>query len=982
MMIKFFIPFFLSCSGFLSAQEEKASWPSVDDLTIDLLAEHPEVEQPVFLNFDHRGRMWVAQFRQYPFPAGAKLIGRDRFWRNEYDRVIAPPGDPDYVPGKDCITIHEDRNGDGSFDKISTFLDGLNFCTSFAHDHDGLWVLQPPYLLFYEDKDHDDHPDGPPQVHLRGFGIEDSHSLANSLCWGPDGWLYGANGSTTSLRVTVDGSDASTVLRQGQLVWRYHPIKKIFEIFAEGGGNNLSCEFDSAGRLYSGSNTGDAAFYYHQGAYYQKNFGKHGALSNPHSYGYLPGIAHKDYSRVTNSIIIYEGGGLPARFENALVFANPLTLGIGSYRMRPDGLNFKVTPNGIVEVRKDDPWFCPVYVEAGPDGALYLCDWYDQQCNHYQNSQGKISVNDGRIFRIRDRKNQPLKPFNLSRASVPELLEQLKSKNRWWRESARQVLRHHKHRKQALPTIQDWISHEKDQLALEGLWVWNLIDELSLPVFREALASENPHLRRWAIRLAADEEKLSPAHLEEIQVLLKTESDLEVLAQVASSAGRLPQDQAFPLLATLLKSGRLANDPSFTLLTWWAIERHFQDFPSECLALLDDEEVKAPRLLSFLARRFLVDGSHNNLLFCSRLILRADKFNPLDQAYFWEQFEAGIERQSLAKFPENLLKVMAGQKDLPLYLKLRIPDQFPKARSQALALLEKGEKGNRKTLLRITEFFGDYPSPESTPLLLDLLSSNDDEILIQSLGSLQNSDCLKLGETVLAKFKTFPPSSRKAASVLLLSRAPWIDQWLEAASKDGDLKSLLTPEVRNQIIKGEVLGHLGKLAQLFPDSPAQDPPFEKEIARLGSVLDKNHKPDLQNGHQLFTTRCATCHVLHDQGGNIGPILTSYQRDDLKTLLPAIVRPGAEIREGFDTYTLRTRDGRSFVGFLKSRNKRVVILQPLAGTTVSIAADQILSLEPSGISLMPSGLLIGLTDQELTDIFAYLRSPQPLNLPKK
>ena len=146
---------------------EESSWLSGDDLTIDLVASHPVVEQPIFLNFDHRGRMWVAQYRQYPFPAGSKVVGKDRFWRSEYDKLPSPPGHPEYVPGKDLITIHEDTNGDGSFDKVSPFLEGLNFCTSFAHGHGGLWVLQPPYLLFYEDKDRDDKPDGPPQVHLR-----------------------------------------------------------------------------------------------------------------------------------------------------------------------------------------------------------------------------------------------------------------------------------------------------------------------------------------------------------------------------------------------------------------------------------------------------------------------------------------------------------------------------------------------------------------------------------------------------------------------------------------------------------------------------------------------------------------------------------------------------------------------------------------------------------------------------------------------
>ncbi|MDA7896525.1 hypothetical protein N9B19_01490, partial [Akkermansiaceae bacterium] len=87
---------------------EDFSWPSGDDLTIDMVASHPVVAQPIFLNFDHRGRMWVAQYRQYPFPAGSTVVGKDRFWRSEYDKLPSPPGSPDYVPGKDRISIHED----------------------------------------------------------------------------------------------------------------------------------------------------------------------------------------------------------------------------------------------------------------------------------------------------------------------------------------------------------------------------------------------------------------------------------------------------------------------------------------------------------------------------------------------------------------------------------------------------------------------------------------------------------------------------------------------------------------------------------------------------------------------------------------------------------------------------------------------------------------------------------------------------------
>jgi len=960
---------------------EESSWLSGDDLAIDLVASHPVVEQPIFLNFDHRGRMWVAQYRQYPFPAGSKVVGKDRFWRSEYDKLPSPPGHPEYVPGKDLISIHEDTNRDGSFDKVSSFLEGLNFCTSFAHDHGGLWVLQPPYLLFYEDKDRDDKPDGPPQVHLRGFGIEDSHSLANSLTWGPDGWLYGANGSTTSLRVTVEGKKDPPVVRAGQLIWRYHQKKKIFEIFAEGGGNNLSCEFDSVGRLYSGSNTAHVAFYYHQGAYYQKTFGKHGELSNPHTYGYLPGILHQKYARVTNSITIYEGGELPARFEGAMVFANPLTLGVGSYRPKLDGLNFSVVPNGIVDVRKDDKWFCPVYVDTGPDGALYVCDWYDEQCNHLKHSEGQLHANDGRLFRIRARENKVLNKFDLSKLTLFELLEHLKGSNRWWREEARHALWRHKDREDALPTIEKWIAHEEGQLALEGLWCWSLIDGLAIPIFRKAMRSANPHVRRWAIRLAVDNGDLTPAHLAEVSKVLVAEEDLEVLAQTASSAARLPIQEAFSFLRPLLGNKSIRNNTQLSLLTWWAIEPHCENFSRECVALLLRKEVMAPKVFVRLNRWLAASGDLTNLKLSAEMLSAIGEFTKDEQRELWFHFDEAFKGRSFATIPDEMILALAGRTDLPLHLELRLFPQNRSVLNEALRQLE-GLKKNRETLLRLIEYFGENPHPDATSKLLGLLDVKDARILIQIFASLQGIESPKIARAVLKRLPTLRPEEIKAAEILLLSRASWVSQWLGMATKDKVLKGLLTPALQKQIVSRAHPEHLQKLEILFPKATDPEKASEVEIQKVQAILAKSIKPNIRNGHALFKARCAACHVLHADGGDIGPSLTSYQREDLKTLLPSILEPSREIREGFENYILEVGDDRKLMGFLKTKNKRVVILQPAGGAPLTIAADQVLSLEPTRTSLMPPGLLNGLSEQELSDFFAYLRSPQPLNLQKK
>ncbi len=183
---------------------------------MQLLANEPTIEQPLFMTWDQRGRLWVVQYRQYPFPAGLKVVKYDQYLRAVFDKVPAPP--PLGDKGLDKITVLEDTDGDGKFDKSKDVITGLNICSAVAVGHGGIWVLNPPYLLFYPDANGDDVPDGDPEVRLSGFGLEDTHSVANSLKWGPDGWLYGANGSTTT--GTVSSDVTKNVAFQGQMIWR------------------------------------------------------------------------------------------------------------------------------------------------------------------------------------------------------------------------------------------------------------------------------------------------------------------------------------------------------------------------------------------------------------------------------------------------------------------------------------------------------------------------------------------------------------------------------------------------------------------------------------------------------------------------------------------------------------------------------------------------------------------------------------------
>ena len=208
---------------------------------LELVAAEPAVEQPLSLAWDARGRLWAVLYRQYQFPAGLKIVEYDNHLRARFDKVPLPP--PHGEKGDDIIRVFEDADGDGKFESHKDVITGLNIATSVAIGAGGIWVANPPYLLFYPDADGDDVPDSDPVVKLAGFGIEDTHSVMNSLVWGPDGWLYGVNGSTTTGKV-VDPASGKEVTWQGQMVWRFDPATSRFEIYAEGGGNTFSLEID------------------------------------------------------------------------------------------------------------------------------------------------------------------------------------------------------------------------------------------------------------------------------------------------------------------------------------------------------------------------------------------------------------------------------------------------------------------------------------------------------------------------------------------------------------------------------------------------------------------------------------------------------------------------------------------------------------------------------------------------------------------
>lgn len=956
------------------------------DLAADLVLREPRVAQPVFLQFDERGRLWVVQYLQYPDPAGLRAVSRDSVWRVIYDRRKPPPpyDTPEKAPfrGRDRISIFTDRDGDGTFETEQTFVDGLNITTAVARGRGGVWVLSPPHLLFYPDANGDDVPDGPPVVKLEGFNLEDTHSVANSLRWGPDGWLYGAVGSTVSTEITRPGLDPAPVARlTGQGIWRYHPESARFEVYAEGGGNTFGVEIDEQGRVFSGHNGGNTrGFHYVQGGYHRKGFDKHGELSNPHAFGFFPAMPHPDVARFTHNFVIYAGGSLPPRYHGKLIGTDPMNNWLPVAELTPRGSTF-ATRDVDAAIRPGDRRFRPVDIKHGPDGALYVADWRDLQVNHYRNHEGQITREDGRIYRIRAATTPAgYPPFDLARESSVALLRLLDDPNRWRRETARQILGDRRDATLIAPLRALLAAGTAGQRSLEALWALHASGGFDAGTALGLLTHPDAHVRGWTVRLLGDEPPPGPALTRALAELAIREPNVEVRGQLAATARRLPATAALPVLEALIGRDEDADDPYVPLQLWWALESKVAGDREAVTALfatssehsLWSRPLVRRHLASRLMRRFAAGGTTADLQAAARLLGAA----PDDAARqpLLEGFEQAFEGRPMPVLPAALVAalVRAGGGSPAL----RVRQGSPEALRDGLARLADSATPAHERA-RLAQAFGEVPYPPTAAVFARLIAEPAPALRPAVLAAAAAYPDPAVTEALLRAWETFSAAERPIALSVLASRRASAEMLLGAVSA-GRLPARAVPrELQDQLRRVEGGALASSVDALFGPRPeVSRAEFEREIARVVDAV-RLGRGSPYAGRELYARQCLACHRLHGKGGDLGPDLTPYPREDLANLVLNIVHPSAEIREGYEPFVVTTKAGATHTGFLARQDPERVVLRDLAGINVAVERGQLAALRGLGRSLMPEGLLAGLSDGELRDLFAYLRTTQPL-----
>ena len=525
-------------------------------------------------------------------------------------------------------------------------------------------------------------------------------------------------------------------------------------------------------------------------------------------------------------------------------------------------------------------------------------------------------------------------------------------------------------------SIRPLLKSKNPQDVLESLWALDRTGVDAKDILMDQRHHEDPHVRTWVLRLLFDSYRGSWFE-EDIGKLFTTMNDasVEYEAQLLFELRRqaISSEDFWDILGNLrLGNEDLSLSPSLQLY-WWAIESRVIEDPEKAVELLGVTQngPTTKKLLCYLARRLIAENTQRHAQAC--LSLYKKTAHPIQatppqesqiahQASLTKSVSLALTPDSI--IPDELARLLVQSGNNSLALKIKLNDS--NAIAEGISLL-KNQKASPSKLLEIIPVIS---SPQAESLFLNLTNHRDPEVARAAINALFSYSAPQTGMTLVKRFNSFPRSLQDLVANLLTSRPEWAKTWLEAIQSGDIASSHLTPLIRENLPQA--------LRKTLPVESEDN--FKKEIVRISNIL-KTTSGNPQTGRKLYLERCASCHFLYNEGGQIGPDLTAYQRNSISDLLLAIVNPAAEIREGFQTITVTTKDQQTLSGFLTNQNEHSLTIRPLGGKDHLIERRQITSQKTSNTSLMPSGLLSDLSEQQLRDLFTYLGTSQPLNLKK-
>lgn len=959
-----------------------------------LFASEPDVINPVAMTWDDRGRLWVVELFEYPLgaPKGAKP--------------------------RDTVKILEDTDNDGRADKVTVFADGLNLATGILCGNGGAFVGQAPHLYFMKDTDGDDVADVK-EIVLTGFGLEDRHELLNGFTWGPDGYLYMTHGVFTHSKVRDPNDPNDDGVVANAAVARFHPRTKKFEVFADGTSNPWGVDFDRYGNAFVSACVIDHLFHMAPGGQYLR---QGGLWANPYGYasmhsprGGIPSIVdHKHHLAAYSGVQVYQGDQYPKDYLGTIFMGNIHDNTVHQDRLKRNGSSFTASFEKDF-IRSKDGWFRPVAQHVGPDGALWIMDWYDKYpC--YQNARADPEGVDrtyGRIWRavyVGDDKNKkipsrPVRDLNLAKAPSSLLVEMLGHKNVWQREMAQRLLNERRDASTKPALLKQLAKGWTIETRLHALWTLHgsgLLDD-------DALASvaddkEWP-LRTWVARLAGERGETSDRVMDRL-AKLAADPDASVRLAVATAARQFVSSELTvnrpvsnereegdtgEILMTLIEHSADGKDPLIPFLVWSALEPIVARYPGGLIDWLTDEGASTMPLSGHLSTKLM------------RRMCDTQKPRFLDLAVSFIDRAVDKDKAMATAALDGLLEGQKGKAIMPTvdtagFLKrLRDSnDEGLQQRAQRLGALwgdaaaiqasfdlAKNKKAPAGERIGAIHTIRKQKDENSRVAMLELISGKNPEPVklaaIQALGEIGREPIVK---PLLGRWKTMTAAERRATAEMLVSRDRWQSAFLSVLEQKQIEPGDVPPTAVRALFKSQAdFGMLARRAGLvfgkFREADKDKAKIIEQKKRM--ILTMKKEPDLKRGHELAKIACFTCHKLHGEGADIGPDLTGVGRSSLEALLSNIVDPNQIIGAGYENVSVEKKDGQTVSGRMVEKSDSRVRLLALGPIEHVIAASDIKNLTVSEVSVMPEGL-DNLPDEDFRNLVAFILNPPQDNAP--
>lgn len=952
-------------------------------LRIEVFAAEPDVVGPVDMEVDEFGRIYVVEDRGYPLDTQHKL-GR--------------------------VRLLQDTNGDGRPDRVTVFADQLVMPTGVMRWKKGLLVTDAPDIWYLEDTDGDGRADIRRAV-LTGFSFVNPQSTVNNPIYGLDNWIYLATstGRPSNLivfrdRFTAPGGDIRFPDRPDLpgLAPRMSNIRvrlDTHQIENLAGTSQFGQEFDVWGHHFGMNNSVPSRHDVIARRYLERNpdllvrTSMHDLTADRRVY---PTTENPRFEMLTNvgeftsacGLTLYQGGAFPPGFENSAFVAEPTHNLVHRQVWSPSGATFTArrAREGVEFLAsRNDPWFRPVNFYVGPDGALYLLDFYRLVIEHPEWTSREVYESDaiykgqdrGRIYRIVPESNAPplTRNIRLGDAGDEELVRHLASPNIWWRRNAQRLLVDRQSTRAVAPLVQLFSTSGAALARLHALWTLDGLGKLDLALIEKALGDPEAGVRENAILLAEPRLAGSPKLVEKLLSMLDDPA-ARVRFQLLCTLGYVPSGPA--------RSGREK------LLLRDLDDRWFQ------VAALSASSGEGPRLFDLGVSRLLTSGDFFRQV-CSVIAARqkSEEIQRVLQAVM-KRSQPGWESWQAASL-EGLAQGSRGSRTLGVWkpaqrdaLMALFASPAPAVRRASLQLLEvlglSASPAAKTALQRATTTAEDRTAPpelradsvallaladprEREPLFRTLVNPHEPEQVqaaaVRALGKIKGNE---VGWFLAAHWRNMTSSVRTEAADALY-RDPARVPLLVDALKKGDIQAwTLNFGHKRRLIMHRDESIRNAARPLLVQAPEER---EKVFQTYKSAVSK--AGDAARGEQVYKRICAKCHKLNGAGAEVGPDLGEVRNRPAELLLADILMPSRSIAAGYEAYVVETTSSGTLDGVLGPQTPTSITIRQEEGKEHVIRRDDIKQFYATNLSAMPGDLEKQIDLQQMADLLKFLKT---------